>query len=254
MFLLPNQVNDPLQQVLNREVQQRTDCLMCYGAHHGEYCRRLWERCFECHVPAQSKTDHAANCSINNWLRSEKYVDMYVKTSAVRVTISSANPFSYLCYGEFVYAQAGMELFSGMADVHFKFVSPTQLELKTSGFTRIRLPVVIEEKNGQAITLTERIVFMTSHDRTIVAAKSSRIVNRSSVTTGLEHNTPLVLRLERTCARLHVNIHSGGRIHHYAVEVDGKKFKVPEELNVTSNNFTQKLFDADVAIKKFKRN
>lgn len=226
------------------------DCTMCYGAHHGEYCRRFWERCFECHVPAQAKTDHAEKCNVKNWFQSEKYIDLYVKTPAIRATISFEKPIRYLLCGEFVEAKPEVELFSPMADVHFKFVSQTKIALKTTGFTRIRLPVVVEDIKK---TLTERIVFMTSHDRTLVAASSSRSVNLSNILTDFEHNTPLVL-VQSGSAKFSVEVYSDGNIHKYDINIDAdkKKFAIPDELNVRSNNFTMKLFDANFPYKKMK--
>lgn len=225
-------------------------CLLCYGAHHGEYCQPCWEKCFECHLPVQAKADHAENCGAKDWFVSEKYVDAYVKIPAVRATFSFTKPISYLLYGKFVEAKPGMELFSDMADVLFEFESKTKVVLKTTGFTRIRLPVVIQDKN----IFTERIVFMTSHDRTIVAANSSRVVNDTNVLAEYEHNTPIVLLLE-TCTKLAVDVFSGGKIHKYEVEVaaDGKKFQIPTDLSVKSKNVTPKMFDAYFPSKKMTR-
>lgn len=63
----------------NFEMRDVTDgpvnCRCCYDENHGSNCRRFWEKCFECHVPAQEKTDHAENCGVKNWFQSEKYVD-----------------------------------------------------------------------------------------------------------------------------------------------------------------------------------
>lgn len=104
-----------------------------------------------------------------------------------------------------------------MADIQFKFVSHTKLVLKTTGFTRIRLPVVVKEQKGQNEINTERIVFMTS--------------------------------------KMTVDVHSGGKVHGYVVDYgfDGSRFRVPEELNVKSLAFTPKLFDAEIPVKKFSR-
>lgn len=248
-----NQVHDPQSPLVANIDAKNIKCLMCYGAHHGEDCRRLWETCFECHVPVQSTYDHAENCGAKKWFRSEKYVEAYVKTPAVRMTIEFADPVSVLLSGVFVTASAGMDLFSGMADTQFKFASQSQVELRTTRFTRIRVPIVIPDGNGRNDNFYERIVFMTSHDRTIVAANSSRVMHQSHLLADFEHNTPLVLQIP--CAgKLLVTVHSGGRTYEYAVDVnaDGKKYAIPDELGVKSTNFTPKMFDAELPMKKLK--
>lgn len=95
---------------------------------------------------------------------------------------------------------------------------------------------------------------MTSHDRTAVAAKSSRVLNEANILADHEHNTPLVLLLDSACATVTVEIYSGGCTHHYTMTFDGKKFKIPDDFNVASNNFVPKLFDAELPFKKMKRN
>lgn len=230
------------------------DCRYCYDENHGKNCRRYWEKCFECHVPAQEKTDHAENCGVKNWFQSEKYVDMYAKIPAVRAEITFEKSVSFFLNGKFTEAVPGIDLFSAMADVQLKFVSRTTLALKTTAFTRIRLPVVVKEQKGSSDTYTERIVFMTSGDRTLVAANSSRVVHQSSIAAEFEHNTPMVL-LVQPFTKMTVDVHSGGRVHSYVVDYgfDGSRFRVPEELNVKSLTFTPKLFDAEIPVKKFSR-
>lgn len=202
-------------------------------------------------MPVQSTKDHAENCGARKWYRSEKYVDMYVKIPAVRVTISFQKPIQFLLHGAFVLPKPGSELFLGMADVLFKFASQSEISLKTTGFTRVRLPVIVRENNG---TFTERIVFMTSHDRTVVAANSSRAVNQSNVLNGFEHNTPLVLFLPNGCAELSVDVSSGGQTFKYNIDVapDGK-FNIPNDLEIKWNQFQPKPFDAEFPTKKSNR-
>lgn len=182
----------------NTSVRQ-ANCSYCHDEHHGEYCRRFWQRCFECHVPAQEKGDHAGNCSAKNWFASEKYVDVYAKIPAIRAEITFQKPIRFLLDGKLVDAKPGLDVFSATADVQFKFASQSKIVLKTTGFTRIRLPVVTIERKGTKDIHTERIVFMTSADRTIVAANSSRIVNEANVLSEFEHNTPYFIKLSPIC-------------------------------------------------------
>lgn len=174
---------------------------------------------------------------------------MYVKPSAVRISIKSAVPLGYLSDNAFVNASADIDLFSGDADVHIKFMSPTTLVIRTTRFTRIRLPVVI---NDAYASYTERLVLMTSHDRSLVAALSSRVVQESNILTDVEHNTPLVVMLPGACADLTVEVNSGGQFHNYTIKAtrDGKKYEVPDDLNVTSKHFKPMPFDAKFPARK----
>lgn len=228
--------------------------MLCFDVHHGKFCRRLFERCFECHVPAQEKNDHAMNCGVRNWYQSQKYVDMYVKIPVVRATISFEKPIQYVLHGSFVEAKAGTELFSGMADILFKFESQSVIAIATTGFTRVRVPIMVRDNNG---LYTERMVFLTSQDRTIVAANSSRVVNQSNILQNVEHNTPLVLFLSEGCVKLSVDVASGGKVHNFNIGVtttaDGQKFQIPDDLNVKTHRFVPKAFDADFSSKKLKR-
>lgn len=148
-------------------------------------------------------------------------------------------------------AQPGLNVFSATADVQFKFASQSKIVLKTTGFTRIRLPVVTIERKGTKDIHTERIVFMTSADRTIVAANSSRIVNEANVLSEFEHNTPLVI-FHQAFSKMSVDIYSSGAVYNYQIDVaTDNRYWIPAELSVKSNNFTPKLFDADLPVKKF---
>lgn len=99
---------------------------------------------------------------------------MYVKVAVVRAKISFEKPIHYIFDGSFVAAATGAQLFSGMADILCKFESPSVIAIATTGFTRVRLSIIVREKNG---LLMERLVLLTSQDRTIVAANSARLVN-----------------------------------------------------------------------------
>lgn len=110
-----------------------------------------------------------------------------MKIPAVRAEITFQKSVNFFLNGKFTEALPGMDLFSAMADVQLKFVSRTTLELKTTGFTQIRLPVAVKEQKGPSETYTERIVFMTSGDRTLVAANSSCVVHQSSIAAEFEH-------------------------------------------------------------------
>lgn len=223
--------------------------MICFGAHHGEYCEKILQRCFECHVVAKKEVDHAKGCGARTWFRSEMYVDMYVKMSAVRATIDFGKPIFYELNGGFVKAKPEAELFSGMADIHFKFVSESKIELKTTGFTRIRLPIIVRDKDGGFI---ERLVIMTSHDRTIVAANSGRLVSQSNVLSGFEHNTPLLMCVQDGETTVSVGVHSGGTINTYEIHSIDGKFVIPNDLDVRAQKFVPKLFDAEFPTKKMK--
>lgn len=153
-------------------------------------------------------------------------------------------------------AQADMKFFSSMADAYFKFESSTKMVLLTTGFTRIRLPFVVDS-NSEPIMYMEKLVLMTSQDRTIVAAHSSRQVDESNMVGEFEHNTPLVLIIsggEDTALTL--NIHSVGPrmdTHEIGYRRQDKKFVVPTALDVKSSKFVPKPFDAILPSKKPKQ-
>lgn len=176
---------------------------------------------------------------------------LYVKVPIVRATISFNEPIHYA----FVPAVAGVELFSGMADVLFKFESPQKIDIATTGFTRIRLSVIVREKNGRTM---ERLVFLTSQDRTIVAANSARLVNEQNYLQDVEHNTPLVLYFPDGCSKLSIHVAgSSGNSRKFDIGVtptaNGPKFQIPDDLEVKCRTAAPNLFDADFSSKKMKR-
>lgn len=180
---------------------------------------------------------------------------MYVKVPVVRATISFNEPIHYVLGGAFVEAVAGVQLFSGMADALFKFESTSKIGIATTGFTRIRLSVIIRDKKG---TLMERLVFLTSQDRTLVATNSARLVNEQNYLQDVEHNTPLVLCFPNGCSKVLVNVaESSGNSRKFEIGVtstaNGPKFQIPDGLDVKCRTAAPNLFDADFASKKMKR-
>lgn len=96
-------------------------------------------------------------------------------------------------------------------------------------------------------------MLLTSHDRTIVAAKGSRLVNEVNLLCDYEHNTPLVFGIfGKNDADFSVDIHSsGGKMDTYHVELkkaDGR-FVIPQALDVKSYNFPLRMFDAALPVK-----
>lgn len=233
---------------------ENADCTFCHGAHHDSSCEKILSRCFDCHVSITKKQDHVESCSASDWLKSD-YVDIYVKIPAVRMVISFGSPIHYMINGSPTLAQAGTELFSSMADAHFKFETSSKITIKTTGFTRIRVPIVIRDNNGREPRFTEKLVLMTSLDRTVIAAAGSRIVSETNILNDFQHNTPIVLFLFGPDVNIKIDAYSGGIIHKYDVAFDyfSKKYEIPKDLDVKSNHFATKMFDADLPIKKFKR-
>lgn len=232
---------------------QNFHCLQCYDAHHGKFCRRRFERCFECHVPAQEKSDYASNCSVSSWYCSEAYVDMYVLVPVVRATIKFDKPVHYVFDRAFVAAVEGAQLFSGMADVLVEFASPLEITIATTGFTRVRLSIIVRERNGLVM---ERLVFLTSQDRTIVAAHSARLVNPQNLLQDVEHNTPLVLYFTDGCPKVSIDVAgNSGRKFDIGVmaTANGHRFDIPEDLDIKSRTAMPNLFDAEFPSKKMKR-
>lgn len=125
----------------------------------------------------------------------------------------------------------------------------------TTGFTRIRIPIICAHKYGHGTAFVEKLVLMTSHDRTMVAAHGNRIVSKENMVGDFGYNTPLVLVVDGDDdVTFSIKIHSrGGRVDEYTVEYARKKFQIPNELDVKSTVFTPKEFDAVLKIKS-KRN
>lgn len=124
----------------------------------------------------------------------------------------------------------------------------------TTGFSRIRIPIVFYATNGGVERMVEKLVLVTSADRTIVAAHSSRPVIHSNMLNGCEHNTPLVL-----CARTNeianvtVEIYgSNYRTVSYEMVYDSKmkNYHIPDSIDIKSKNFNPIGFDAPVPKKR----
>lgn len=197
-------------------VNNDVNCDVCFGAHHWTKCQRAdLSNCFECHVPARLVADHALMCSVKNWYASVP-VEKYVKIPSERCILSFQMPIHILLDGNVCKPSAGMVLFSSMADTYFKFETAKKIALLSTGYTRIRLPIVVEEN---PIQLTERLVLMTSHDRAIIAAKSSRQINEHSIGSEYEHNTPLVLYMLEKPGNIMVTVHgAGGMVQYHEIE------------------------------------
>lgn len=142
------------------------------------------DRCFECHVPAKRVDDHAEKCG-SKWYIS-RYQDVYVKMSAVRCVFRLGQPVRILKDGNFIDVQIDCIYFSPMADTLLKISPAGTIELLTTAFTRIRIPIVIDGE-----MLKEKLVLVTSADRTIVCANSARICDPKNAIGQFKCNTPL---------------------------------------------------------------
>lgn len=236
--------NVPSRNVVTNEV----NCLICFGAHHSSKCSQgEASNCFECHVPARSIQDHAQVCSVKHWFVSA-CVNRYVKIPVERCRITFQSPIHIFLDGKICEAYAGMVLFSAMADTFFKFETAQQISLLTTGYSRIRVPITVQDKRSNQ--LTERLVIMTSHDRAIIVAKSTRPII-DPVTIEHEHNTPLVIHmLEKPC-NVAIQVHgAGGKLanHEIMYHEERNKFKVPDELDPKSKVVSM-TFDSELPLK-----
>lgn len=216
------------------------DCQVCFGIQHSEKCSRpSLEVCFECHVQVKQRSDHALKCGAKEWI-SRDIANTYAQLPVVRFTLTCKSPFRYYLNETCYEAVKGLELFSPMCDSIFKFELNTKVVFSSTGFTRIRLPVLVEEHG-----LTEKIVFMTSHDRTLIAALGSRVVNQDIVPENFVHNTPLVLRVSgNEGASLTVDVHGRDRMEHHVISFKSNKYDIPKEFDLKYGNFNSNLFDA----------
>lgn len=232
------------------KLKTNADCIVCLGVNHTVECQEgKLKSCHECHTIIRKIGDHAQNCSFKQWFSGEK-VMKYVSIPSIRVVISFQSPINILLNGNVKAATPELKLFSPMSDSYFKFESNTKLMVMTTGYTRIRLPIIIEELPGIFI---EKLVLLTSPDRTIVMAKCSRRIFEHNVVGDNEHNTPLVLYMTGNGSDFSIDVCSaGGAVNTFAVEYqhDEKKFKVPAALDVKSTQSPPMTFDAVLPIKR----
>lgn len=201
------------------------------------------ERCFECHVETRNSNDHAEMCPVKHWFVS-KTMEKYVKIPSVRWAVSFQSPINILLNGNVQAAQSGMKLFSGMSDSYFHFESNKKLVLMSTEYTRIRVPIVIEDEPGKP---TEKLVLFTSSDRALICAKGSRRIFENNALGDHEHNTPLVLYILESPFSLAIKVHSaGGCENTFQIEYqqDEKKFEIPAELDIKSKQSPSMTFDA----------
>lgn len=217
------------------------------------------DRCHECHIPVKSVEDHAEKCGAK-WYVSQR-VGVYVKVPVIRCALQIEQPIRILMNGKFVDIKRDGTYFSAMADTLFKITTAGTIELFTTGFTRVRIPIIVEEMIGSAITYKEKMVLMTSCDRSIVCLNGSRYIDAKNALDCFKHNTPLVLCIRGNAGTaIKVEVHSSGAdINRYEIPLvkDGKgenRFKIPGELDIASKGFTPKSFDADLPQKKPRRN
>lgn len=206
------------------------------------------DRCFECHAVCRNLGDHAEICPVKQWFVS-KPMEKYVKIPSIRWSISSESPISVLLNGHAQPAQPGLKLFSGISDAYFQFESYDKVVLMTTAYTRIRVPIVIEDDPGK---LTEKLVLFTSPDRALVCARGSRRIFEDNATGDYEHNTPLVLYMLNSPFNLNIKVHSaGGQVNTFRIPYQGsdKKFSIPDQLDVKSPQMVHMKFDATLPSK-----
>lgn len=227
---------------------KNSNCTVCFGAHHSKECEQgKLGNCFECHVPIQKADDHAPLCTMTHYFRSEQ-VRKYVKIPSVRCILSFKSPINVLQNGSFRMAQSGLRLFSDMADSYFKFESDRVMAVMTTGYTRIRLPIIVEDDGD---TSKEKLVLITSTDRAIVAVNGARTIAENNYIGDYEHNTPLVLSMKNPIG-LSIEVNSAGgntRTFEIAYRQDIKKFQIPAELDIKSKNVPSMAFDAPMPTK-----
>lgn len=233
-----------------------TFCSGCYRVHISNQCnQRTMDKCPECHVVATKFTEHVNQCNMKCFTSSP--IEVYVKIPAVRCEVTMQSPMYWQRGEDIQLVHGGLILASPMSDTYFKFVSDRKFELLTTGFTRIRIPFVIHEVTRAQEKLTEKLVLLTYHDRTIIAANGSRQVTLATVLdNAFMHNTPLVLHIQAgDSPSLWLKIHSANHHimeHHITYEQTTQKYMVPSQLDVKSRQYLPNEFDAPIPKKKNK--
>lgn len=202
-----------------------------------------FEKCFDCHLVVQNVNDHMPNCGVK-WFLSTR-ADVYAKIPAVRYTITFPTALQFSRNGRLSEAD-DEELFSPAMDALLKFeANGKKLSVLTTGFSRLRVPILICEGNAM---FTEKLVLLTSHDRAVIAAHGSRVVDLRSVLDGFEHNTPLVLCLHGDQKKdFSIDVYSsGGQKDAFELVFKNGRYVIPSALDVKSKQFSPKPFDADL--------
>lgn len=222
-----------------------SNCTVCLGVDHSSGCQKgVFSSCHECHLIIRNIGDHAEGCTAKQWFVSGK-IEAYVKIPSIRMVILFASPISILLKGIVQVATPGLKLFSPMSDSYFKFASDKELIVQTTGYTRIRLPIIVEERQG---IFTEKLVIFTSSDRAVVIAKGTRrIFDESAVLSDFVHSTPLALYMLKNGFNFVIKVYSaGGAMNVFDLKYQGdvKKFEVPAPLDVKSTELPLMKFDA----------
>lgn len=233
-------------------------CSACYRVHRTNECgQRPMDRCPECHVAVITTSHHDKACNLK-WFTSTA-VDVYVKFPVTRCIVTMKSAIYWQHDNQLEVAYQGLVLASPMGDVYFKFISDCKFELMTTGFTRIRVPIVVHEttKVEKEAVLNEKLILLTSHDRTLVAAMGSRQVTLETVfDDAFLHNNPLVLHNSPDSdPSLFVKVYGVNNremSHLIPYKEASHKFEVPDQIDVRSTKFLPFEFDAAVPKKKKK--
>lgn len=232
-FLIPSELS----------VNANDYCSACYGTHHSKDCQeRKFQSCSECHVPVKNVLDHSQNCGSKKRFESH-FADVYIEIPVVRCTISFETPYFVLFNGSFSVVESEVEMMSTMTDSYFKLERRT-ITLSSTNFSRIRIPIFVEDELD-SLLYYERLVLMTSYDRTLVAAKASRPIRGADVPADYKHNTPIVLCISGNKeANISIKVYSGTDILVHDIRFDPKKqkFEIPNVLQRYENIRCEKRF------------
>lgn len=125
--------------------------VVCYGSYHSKDCfRKPLSKCSECHVPIERASDHAQNCGFKTLFLSS-VANVLAKIPAIRFTVSSKSPISYLLGGNICDIEPGTVLFSSMADTYIKFASKTEfafLSISLRGSESLLANATVPTKNS----------------------------------------------------------------------------------------------------------
>lgn len=222
------------------------NCQTCFGAHHSNGCgSSLVKSCFDCHLPTFKYTDHANNCSAK-WYTSEQ-TNAYIQIPSERCVLTFKAPIQVLLDGQLKMAQKGLGMFSAMSDSYFKFESDRQMKVLTTDYSRVRIPVIAKDGNH----VIEKLVVMTSYDRSLVVAKGSREVGDDPLGE-YKYNTPIVLYFADQAADIDIEVHSEGGVktnHNIEYIVGQNRFTIPKELDLKKKGDGSRKSDAPMPLK-----
>lgn len=200
--------------------------------------------CRECHKIIKRQSDHAQGCRFPPW-GIINLPSVYGSQLKTRFAIEFDKPLRVFLGGDWKTPIKGTEMSCFMADCFIRFESNNNFLVKTTDFTRIRIPIVFKYLEGDSIFYKEKLVFVTSIDRTLMAARANRDYNpNDDIEPGLSQSTVLVIGLKACVPNIKISINVSGKSEQFEISFNEttQKFDIPGDIDMTVSQFTRRPF------------